>query len=141
MALLAVNHLTWRRFLQQGLQPQGITLKQLYVLHELERHHSLYPMHIAEILFCDRPTASVIIKNMEKQGWIKREKDTKDSRRFLISLTDAGKMKAEETGLNELTNGVDPLGCFSKEEIKQLQNLLERMRDHLEVVTARKEGE
>ena len=82
MPRLSVAFLTWRRHLQRHLVPFGITLKQVYVLRQLVRREFLYPSKIAEMLFCDRPTATVVIRNLGKQGWVVREKDEQDRRKY-----------------------------------------------------------
>ena len=133
-ARLSTVHLTWRRHLQQGLLPYGITLKQVYLLRQLARHEFLYPSKIAELLFCDRPTATVVIRNLEKQGWVSRTRDEQDRRQVRIVLTGAGRAKLaalEQSGWREFEATVDPLGCLDEMEVAELNRLLERMNEHL----------
>ncbi|MFN2285956.1 MAG: hypothetical protein ACK2UQ_16200, partial [Anaerolineae bacterium] len=62
IARMATSFLTWRRYLQNFLVPYKITLKQAYVLRQLTKREYLYPSDIASMLYCDRPTATVIIR-------------------------------------------------------------------------------
>jgi DNA-binding MarR family transcriptional regulator len=132
-ALLSVGLFTWRRHLQRHLVPFGITLKQLHVLRRLARHEYLYPSKIAEMLFCDRPTATVIIRNMEKQGWVTRQRDAQDRRQVRVIITERGKDKLAEIAPSwrDLERQFDPLGCFSEHEVAELARLLTKLNVHL----------
>jgi DNA-binding MarR family transcriptional regulator len=136
MAKIGVVFLTWRRYLQKGLLPHNITLHQQYILKKLFKKNYLYPSEIAEILFCDRPTASVVIKNMEKQSWIKKEKDQLNGKQIKISITEQGIQKLKELnevlGLSLSTKDFDPLECFTAEEKDQFDQMLIKLQKHLE---------
>ena len=135
MSRLSVAFLTWRRHLQRHLVPFGITLKQVYVLRRLVRREFLYPSKIAEMLFCDRPTATVIIRNMEKQGWVTRRQDDQDRRQVRVMITEQGKDKLGEIARSpwsDLERQFDPLGCFSEHEVAELTRLLAKLNKHLE---------
>ncbi|MFC1715772.1 MarR family winged helix-turn-helix transcriptional regulator [Candidatus Poribacteria bacterium] len=134
MGRLTVVHLTWKRHLQRQIVPYGITLKQLYLLRQLARNDYLYPADIAEMLFCDRPTATVVIKNMEKRGWLCRTRDPDNKKRIRVSITNEGRQKRQELqsarGDQHLTS-FDPLSCFSSDETETLEKLLQRLQEHL----------
>jgi DNA-binding MarR family transcriptional regulator len=128
---LGVVFLTWRRHLQRQLLPYGITLKQEFVLHQLMKEPFLYPADIAEMLFCDRPTATVIIKNLEKQGWVQRRRDPDNQKFIQIILTPAGRAKVNE--LDQIpADDFDPLECLTREEREQLDSILKKIHVHLE---------
>ena len=95
MTLIARIHLTWKRHLERALVGQDVTLKQYHLLVQLDEHEYLHPAQVAEELFCDRPTASVILRNMEKRGWISRRPDPVDKRQVRIRLLAAGRRKME----------------------------------------------
>ena len=133
-ARFSIVHLTWRRHLQQGLLPHGVTLKQVYLLRQLARHEYLYPSQIADLLFCDRPTATVIIRNMEKQGWVSRTQSEPDRRQVRIVLTEAGRAKLaalEQSSWREVEATVDPLRSLGETELAELDRLLGKMNEHL----------
>jgi DNA-binding MarR family transcriptional regulator len=134
MALIGVSHLTWKRHLQAGLQKHRITLKQAYLLRQLTRREALHPAEIAGLLYCDRPTASVIIGNMVRQGWIAKAKDPRDGRQVRIVLTAEGRAKGaalEASPEGRKRPPFDPLACFTEAERKCLAKLLRRLRRHL----------
>lgn len=127
MAKMGILFLTWQRNLQKTLLPHKITLKQQFVLKKLTTTVFLKPSEIADLLFCDRPTASVIIKNMEREGWIKKEKDEVNGKQFLISITEAGKNKylsLEGASGPEDMARLDPLNALNDEERELLDRLL-----------------
>jgi DNA-binding MarR family transcriptional regulator len=124
MARLAKIHLTDKRRLQSALQPHGITLKQFYVLYLIERRGPQNPSVIADELYCDRPTASVIIRNMEGRGWVESQPDPESKRRRRIVLTRDGRRKIEQLDRIKWHDGFDPLDVLSKKEREELERLL-----------------
>lgn len=142
MGSLAVSELLWKRYLQRSLERHEVTLKQYYLLRRLSRRPHLYPAEIAAALFCDRPTASVVIANLEKQGWLRREKDEQNHKRTKVRLTEAGLAKLAAIDAdppNPRRPGLDPLACFDETEIAQLGALLARLRAHLQQTAAPRE--
>ncbi|HNX96732.1 MAG TPA: MarR family winged helix-turn-helix transcriptional regulator [Candidatus Aminicenantes bacterium] len=131
---IGVIHLTWTRRLARQLLPFGLTLKQLHVLQELARRPVLYPAQIAGMLYCDRPTATVILRNLENQGWIEREPDLENRRRTRVVITPRGRAKVAEVAAAGFAGnrGLDLNRLFSAEEEEQLNALLRRLQDHLE---------
>jgi DNA-binding MarR family transcriptional regulator len=115
--------------------PFGITLKQLCVLRQLDRREYLYPRKIAEMLYADRPTATVILRNMEKRGWVTRRQDDQDRRQVRVMITEQGREKLDEitrSPWSDLARQFDPLACFSAHEVAELTRLLAKLNAHLE---------
>lgn len=136
MSKLGVIFLTWRRYLQRDLISHKITLKQLHVLRQLERRVFLYPSQIADMLFCDRPTATVVIKNMERDGWVAKEKDPVNSKQIKVFLTPEGRQKLAslENRAKPPEKEIDPLDCFSDDEKQLFDQLLNKLGRHMEVL-------
>jgi len=127
-------HLSWKRFLQRGLKPYGVNLKQIYLLRRLSEEEFLFPADIADELFCDRPTATVIIRNLERKGWLTRVGDPHDGKRVRVTLTAAGADKlasVPKSAYRSGCTGVDPVDCFDEEEIAAMESLMERLVAHL----------
>jgi DNA-binding MarR family transcriptional regulator len=131
MSRLGVIFLTWRRYLQKDLLPYGITLKQIYLLRQLAVKEYLYPAEIADILFCDRPTATVVIKNMKRYGWIAQERDYENAKRFRITITPAGRDKLRSISSSKPGDVFDPLSCFTPDELNQFETLLKKLSKHI----------
>jgi DNA-binding MarR family transcriptional regulator len=136
MALIGIVHLTWKRRLQASVSRHGITLKHHYVLRQLRRKSSLSPSEIADMLFCDRPTATVAIDTMEKHGWVRREADPETRKRVRVVPTAAGLAKLAEVENAHRAAGPhpDPLSCLSDGERGTLGELLRKIRVHLQTV-------
>jgi DNA-binding MarR family transcriptional regulator len=131
MSRMGIVFLTWRRYLQRQVLPYGITLKQEFVLHQLENRPYLNPAEIAELLFCDRPTATVIINNLAKQGWVSRSKDPENQKYIRISLTQAGRGKVAE--LRQMpAEAFDPIDSLTADEKTQLEAILKKLQKAME---------
>ena len=134
MQHLSTAFLTWRRHLQRRLVPYEITLKQVDVLRQLIRREYLHPSRIAELLHCDRPTATVIVRNMEREGWVTRAQDDQDRRQVRVAITEQGRRKLDEIAgatPRDLARELDPLGCFDERQVAELDHLLVRLNAHL----------
>jgi DNA-binding MarR family transcriptional regulator len=134
MHAIGTAFLTMKRYRQKEVLPYGITLKQFYILRQLTKEGGLNPSKIADMLFCDRPTATVVIKNMEKQGWVKREMDPEDSRRIRVTLEPEGRAKIKELTwklTDSSKKSFDPLSCFNNREKDQFAKLLAKLNLHL----------
>ena len=137
MRSLGVASLVWKRYAQKNVHPFGVTLSQYEVLRELKMRGTLYPSDIAEMLFCDRSTATVVIRNMEKKGWVERKIDAADHRRFHVTLSAAGLEKLQEVpwdtpAFRQIR--FKPTACFSKEEKEQFVSLLAKLNAHLDTI-------
>jgi DNA-binding MarR family transcriptional regulator len=135
MARLGVVFLTWKRHLQRGLAPHGITLKQLYVLRQLARREFLYPADIAEMLFADRPTVTVMLQGMAAKRWVVRETDLENRKRIRVRLTDAGRAKLDAVAHAESAPAGDPLAVLTEAERAELDRLLTRVHEGLRALT------
>jgi len=131
---IGVISLMWKRYLQKQLLPHNITLKQIYLLKQLIRVDFLYPARIAELLFCDRPTASVIIGNLVKNGLVQKDHDPENRKRVRISITLLGAKKVNqvlEAGY-EGDKSLDPKTVLTKQEMKNLEGALIKLQKIIE---------
>ena len=131
---IGVIHLTWKRFLQRRLDAYQTNLKQLYLLRQLRDRQYLYPADVAEMLYCDRPTATAILNTMQRRGWITRRRDPDSGRRVQIRLASAGRRKLQSIPVRIFrTEGtpVHPLSCLSDSQLRQFDRLLMRVEQHV----------
>ncbi len=134
--LLARCHLTWKRHMARQCLPHGISLKQYHLLNLLKAG-PLSPLLAARELFCDKPTASVILGNLVRQGLAERRANARDRRGAELLITEKGLAKletiAEAGGLNR---GRAPRECLSAAEAATLRELLRKIYNHLETTLA-----
>ena len=131
---IGVISLMWKRYLQKQLLPHNITLKQTYLLKQLIRVDFLYPAKISELLFCDRPTASVIIGNLVKNGWVQKNHDPENKKRVRISITLLGAKKVNqvlEAGYQG-DKSLDPKTILTEQEMKNLEGALIKLQKTIE---------
>lgn len=135
MSRLSVIFLTWRRYLEKITKSNGLTLNQFYILNQLIRKEYLNPSEIAEQLYCDRPTATVVIDNLKKYGYVTKERDTEDGKRIQVKITEKGRQKVELTGKAMDREVIfDPLSCFSDEERQTFEELLMKLHTHIKKI-------
>jgi DNA-binding MarR family transcriptional regulator len=135
MASLGNCFLTWRRYLKRQIARYEITLKQSHVLDRLQHQEYLLPSEIADILYCHRPTATLVVSNLEKQGWVERRPDPEDGRQTRVVITEKGRTKSAEIRQHvwqPLASSFHPLACFGSEEVDELESLIDRLYAHLE---------
>ncbi|MFT8352286.1 MarR family winged helix-turn-helix transcriptional regulator [Clostridium saccharoperbutylacetonicum] len=132
--------LEWRRFNQKRLVIYGITIQQMALLNELYKNESLSPNEIADYLHCDRPTASVIIKNLEKKDWIYRKKDEKNAKYHKIIILEKGKEVLEKVNSSVQPLTISPFDVLTSEESDQLFYLLKKCEDRMKEITHLKEN-
>jgi DNA-binding MarR family transcriptional regulator len=92
-----------------------------------------HPSEIAGMLYCDRPTATVILRNMARQGWVTRQPGSGNRKRWRIRITPAGRAKHRKVlkGTAGAGRRFDPAACFSAEESELLERLLACLLDHV----------
>ncbi len=73
-----------RNIAELGLEP-----KDLFVLAEMDLHP--HPAELANVLSMPRPTVTMSIKRLEAAGFVRREIDSADLRRYRLILTAEGR--------------------------------------------------
>ena len=122
----------FRRYRQTHVAAFDLTVPQFNVLVQLDRHGELNPSRIANLLFSDRPTTSVILRNLERRGWIERDRDETNRKYIVIRITGEGRAKLRQLREAEESQSgdFDPLACFTKAELTHLEELLDKLIVH-----------
>jgi len=110
---------------QPLLKPLGITYPQYLALLVLWEGGSPRVGEIGERLDLDSATLTPMLKRMEKQGLLARDRQTADQRQVRIRLTPAGKrLKSKAVGIPHT------LACrYGAESIRQLLGLRDSLHD------------
>lgn len=126
--LRTADHL--RNAITAALQPFGLTMQQYNVLRILRGAgvRGLPTLSIAERMIEHTPGITRLLDRIEQQGWACRERCKKDRRVVYARITDTGRelLDAIENPLRSATDATIPV--FDEEEIRDLLQLLARMR-------------
>lgn len=103
----AASRLITREY-QPHLDALGITYPQYLVLMVLWETDSISVNEITSRLILNTNTITPILKRMEAQGIITRERSKEDERKVIVTLTDFGKKLQEQAALipEKLTAGL-----------------------------------
>ncbi len=105
------------------LKPLGLTYTQYIVFMVLWEKESVTVGQLGSILHLDAGTLTPLLKNLEKEGYVTRERSKEDERVTIITITDKGdrlKEKCKDIPLGLAKKG-SPL---SEQEAAQLYTLL-----------------
>ncbi|ESV54918.1 MarR family transcriptional regulator [Streptococcus agalactiae LMG 14747] len=127
--LLKRADLAFEKIANRMLSPYKITHTQFKFL----RYLSKFPdgqlrQHDVELYFdMTNPTVTRVLQNLEKDGWVYRQSDTKDRRSKHLYLTDFAKERIPE--LAELGVALEQqlTQRLNNEELDLLQDLLRKM--------------
>ena len=104
------------------LRPLGLTYTQYIVFMVLWEKDGVTVGEICEKLHLDSGTLTPLLKKMEKEEYVTRERCRDDERRVIISLTDKGREMKEQ--VREIPMKVGSCVCLSGEEAGTLYSLL-----------------
>jgi DNA-binding MarR family transcriptional regulator len=79
----------------------GVEVKEFFLLGKLDEHP--HPADLARAMLTPKPSITFMVKRMEAAGFVQRQADEGDLRRFRLTLTRSGRkaMEAARTILNE----------------------------------------
>ena len=110
------------------INEKSLTLPQFGVLELLYHKGPLCISDIIEKTLSTSGNMTVVIENLRKDKCIEKIKDETDQRKYIISLTEKGKMIIEEVFPVHLENLDIIFGKLTKEEKKELLSLLKKLR-------------
>ena len=87
---------TLRRENNKLILKHNLTLGQFAVMEALYSKGRLSTGEVMEKILTTSGNIPVIVKNLEKDGFITREQDKSDKRRFILDLTEKGKDLMDE---------------------------------------------
>ncbi len=117
------------RYLSRELEQRGIVgIEPSHgaIIRQLATHGSLSMTDLARLIDRTKPTVTVLVRKLEKNGYIERVQDPKDGRVTLICLT--GKTKALADGLQEVSHRLlnKIFKGFSSVDKRDMVNQLEK---------------
>ena len=115
------------------LKPLGLTYTQYIVLMVLWEYESINVGKLGEILYLDAGTLTPLLKRLEKEEYVKRERSKEDERITVISITKKGmklKEKCKDIPLKLSSKGSAIDDIEAKELYRLLYLFLEGEKDN-----------
>ena len=125
-------HRLFARRLDEELAESGLRFAQAPVLAALQDGTPRPQKDLARIAEVEQASMAQILARMERDGLIQRERDPKDGRSTLISLTAAAHARLPAAREAMRRAGRRALAAFDKRELRELTRLLERIIENLD---------
>jgi DNA-binding MarR family transcriptional regulator len=112
------------------LKELDLTYTQYIAMLVLWEHKTISLKDMGKVLYLDSGTLTPLLKKLETKGYLKREKDKKDERNLLVSLSKKGsdlQLKAKEVPYQ-----IGSCLKLTPEEAHTLYNLLYKVIGNLE---------
>jgi MarR family transcriptional regulator, organic hydroperoxide resistance regulator len=125
------THRLLQRYLQQKIEPHGVTPGMWYFLRALWHQDGLTQRELSLVVGTMEPTTLGAIKSMESKGLVRRSQNTQDRRKMNIFLTDHG--RELQSKLMPLAREVvdDSVAGFSDRERKAFLEYLRAIQSNL----------
>ncbi len=115
------------RYYRLRIARHGLTHTQFFLLIALYEGEGLSVGELARKIAVDKPTMTGLLDRMERDGFVRRQKDPKDRRAFRVYLTERAKaLKEELLGIYEEVNGFF-LSGLSEQERRSLEGILAKI--------------
>ena len=109
------------------LEELGLTYTQYITIIALWENDHQTVSGLGEKLFLESNTLTPILKKLEAEGYLRRQRSTADERQVVVSLTDAGRALRERAFNITLKDAVG----LSEEEFALLRNMTVKLRNNL----------
>ena len=120
---------TIRNLEAQIFKKHNLTPTQFSVLETLYSKGELRIQDLIDSMLATSGNMTVVIKNMERDGWISRNCDPNDRRSFLIQLTDQGQKKIEAVLPEHMANIRHMTAHLSQNDKEDLVRILKTFKD------------
>lgn len=113
-----------------ALLPHRITIPQLHLLAVLVSVGGTLPStRIGRYMVKEAQTITGLVDRMVAAGWLARESDPRDRRKTLVSLTDAGIKKFQESFPVASQTGSEIFSTVTDQELAGLRVAVEKLRE------------
>jgi DNA-binding MarR family transcriptional regulator len=110
------------------MNKQGILPVQAYMLFIIQSMgNATTPAELSRFVYQQRNSVSDILKRMEKQGLITKEKASKGNGRILVKMSEKGKRILQLSTQREHLHNV--MSALNETKRRHLESLLELLRD------------
>ena len=119
---------TLRRENNKLILKHNLTLGQFAVMEALYSKGRLSTGEVMEKILSTSGNIPVIVKNLEKDGFITRKQDEADKRRFILDLTDKGKYLMDEIVPENLKFMDELISLWDDDDKEELIILMNKFR-------------
>ena len=119
---------TLRRENNKLILKHNLTLGQFAVMEALYSKGRLSTGEVMEKILSTSGNIPVIVKNLEKDGFITRKEDEADKRRFILDLTDKGKYLMDEIVPENLKFMDELISLWDDDDKEELIILMNKFR-------------
>lgn len=106
---------------------EGLTVSQFGVLETLYHLGPMCQSELGSKLLRSGGNITLVIDNLEKQGWVRRQRDTNDRRMVFVHLTEAGSDHIKRIFPQHLKQIVNEMNVLSPEEQILLGDLCKKV--------------
>jgi len=124
----AIKH---RKIMQHYLDETGVYQSQHRLLMAISHNPNVSQNDIARLMDVSPATIAVSLKKLEKEGYIKREKDEGDNRFNIIAVTEKGNKVVEQSRRIFESTDQKVFEGFTEEEKSTLSALLKKLEVNL----------
>lgn len=120
---------TYRMYAQKQIKSKGlkITIDQWLVLKSLKENPNLNQAELAEKVFKDNASITRIIDLLVKSGYVEREINPNDRRKFNLNITSIGNKILTETHTIVLQNRKTALNGVAEKDIQVMSETLQKI--------------
>lgn len=118
--------LTMTKIYKPLLQSLGITYPQYLVMLTLWERDKVTVSEVGERLYLDSGTLTPLLKRLELNGLVRRQRAVSDERQVIVSLTDIGKNLRQQA--QTIPQQVSCSAQCSLDELKALTGQLQQLR-------------
>ena len=112
----------------RGLAVEGLSASQFSTMKVLRIHGALAQRDIAKFILKSGGNITVLVDNLEREGLVVRDRDTKDRRIVYVRLTSEGDELFDRIYPEHLDRIREAMGGLTDEECKTLSSLLLKVR-------------
>ncbi len=104
----------------------GLTSGQFAVLEDLYHKGELSVGEVQEKILSTSGTIPVIVKNLEKEGFLQKSNDESDKRRFILQITQKGKELMDIIYPENEEIIISMINTWSKDEQEEILNYMRK---------------
>ncbi|HKK44836.1 MAG TPA: MarR family transcriptional regulator, partial [Balneolaceae bacterium] len=109
------------------LSDNDLTISQFGVLEALHHLGPLNQKALAEKLLKSGGNITLVIDNLEKSGWVERQRNPEDRRSILIHLTPEGEKLIKDYFPRHLDHIMEEFSLLNEDELEQLSCICKKL--------------